>query len=242
MPHHFIASHSIHQAVNAGVFEQYALQKVANIFSNNNVAVMVGGTGLYANAFCNGIDAIPHIDEAITQNINAQYALHGITWLQQQIKLNDPLFFQQGEIQNPHRLIRALAVKLGTHKSIIQFQLNQPKKRDFNIIKIGLQLPRQTLVDRINSRVDAMMEQGLLQEVTALLPHQHLNALQTVGYKELFAYLNGQISLPAAIEAIKISTRQYAKRQMTWFKKDKTITWCTPNINEVEQCIPKFHT
>ncbi len=237
VPHHFIASHSIHQTVNAGVFEQYALQKVNEIFTHNNVAVMVGGTGLYANAFCNGIDAIPNIDTAITQHISSQYALHGIDWLQQQIKISDPLFFQQGEINNPQRVMRALAVKLATNNSILSYQLKQPQKRPFNIIKIGLTLPRQILIDRINTRVNSMMEQGLLQEVTTLLPHQQLNALQTVGYKEIFKHLQNEITLPNAIDTIKISTRQYAKRQMTWFKKDTTIAWCTPNINEVKQCI-----
>lgn len=237
MPHHFIASHSIHQTVNAAVFEQYALQKVNEIFVKNDFAVMVGGTGLYANVFCNGIDAIPSIDEAITQNISAQYALQGIEWLQQQIKLYDPLFYQQGEIQNPHRLMRALAVILGTNQSIIQYQLKQPQKRDFNIIKIGLELPRQILVNRIDIRVNSMMEQGLLNEVKNLVPYQHLNALQTVGYKEIFNHLHNNISLSNAIEAIKISTRQYAKRQMTWFKKDNTIAWCKPDFANVIQYV-----
>jgi tRNA dimethylallyltransferase len=237
VPHHFIASHSIHQTVNAGLFEQYALQKVNEIFTHNNIAVMVGGTGLYANAFCNGIDAIPNIDTAITQNISTQYALYGINWLQQQIKINDPLFFKQGEINNPQRVMRALAVKLGTNQSIINYQLNQPKKRDFNIIKVGIELPRPILINCINTRVNNMMEDGLLQEVKNLMPYQHLNALQTVGYKEIFNFLLAKNSLSNAIEAVKISTRQYAKRQMTWFKKDNTINWCTPNISEVEQCI-----
>jgi tRNA dimethylallyltransferase len=216
------------------------LQKVQEIFTHNNVAVVVGGTGLYADAFCKGMDNIPAIDEHIRANIIANYQQHGLPWLQAQIKTADPLFYHHGEIQNPQRLMRALEVKLGTNQSIIHFQQHQQKKRDFNIVKIGIELHRQTLIECINSRVDAMVEQGLLQEVTALLPHQQLNALQTVGYKELFAYLNGKTSLPVAIEAIKISTRQYAKRQMTWFKRDNAINWCAPQIKQVKDFLPSL--
>jgi tRNA dimethylallyltransferase len=225
VPHYFINSHSVNEEVNAAVFEQYALQKVNDIFAQHNIAVMVGGTGLYIKAFCNGIDEVPAIDPAIREKIIAQYEQHGLEWLQNEIKTNDPLYFAKGEIKNPQRLMRALEVKLSSGKSIIEFQTQQKKQRDFNIIKIGLELPKEQLHKNINHRVDIMMEQGLLAEVENLLPYKNLNALQTVGYKELFDYFDGTISLAGAIERIKINTRQYAKRQMTWFKKDADIKW-----------------
>ena len=223
--HHFINSHSIHDTVNAGVFEQYALQKVAEIFTKNDIAVMVGGTGLYVKSFCYGIDELPVISAEIRENIITEYEFEGLEWLQKEVEKQDPLYFAQGETKNPQRLMRALEVKLSTGKSIIEFQTQQKKKRDFNIIQIGLEMPREALIKRINTRVDAMMQQGLLEEVKSLVQYKELNALQTVGYREIFEHLNGDISLDAAIEAIKINTRQYAKRQMTWFKKDETIRW-----------------
>jgi tRNA dimethylallyltransferase len=223
--HHFINSHSIHEVVNAVTFEQYALEKVTAIFTSHKVAVMVGGTGLYVKAFCDGMDEVPETAAAIRQNIVAHYNSNGIEWLQQQIQQNDPQYFSTGEMQNPQRMMRALEVKLSTGKSILDFQTKQKKQRDFNIIKIGLELPRPVLIERINKRVDSMMQDGLLEEVQSLIPYQELNALQTVGYKELFSYFNNEISLEQAIESIKINTRQYAKRQMTWFKKDAEIKW-----------------
>ena len=231
--HYFINSHSIHETVNAAVFETYALEKVNQIFQQHDIAVMVGGTGLYVKAFCDGMDDVPQTDENIRKNINDGYQQEGLAWLQEQVKENDPLYFSKGEIQNPHRLLRALEVKLSTGKSILEFQTKQKKKRDFNIIKIGLELPRPELNERISRRVDIMMQDGLLEEVKTLLPYQHLNALQTVGYRELFEYLNGSVSLQDAVTSIKINTRQYAKRQMTWFKKDAEITWCKPDFSDV---------
>ncbi len=231
--HYFINSHSIHDTVNAAVFETYSLEKINQIFHQHNIAVMVGGTGLYVKAFCDGMDDMPEIDESIHKSINEDYQQQGLIWLQEQVKENDPLFFSKGEIQNPHRLLRALEVKLSTGKSIIEFQTKQKKKRNFNIIKIGLELPRPELTERINRRVDIMMQDGLLEEVKTLLPYQYLNALQTVGYRELFAYLNGAVSLQDAVTSIKINTRQYAKRQMTWFKKDTEISWCNPDFSNV---------
>ena len=231
--HHFINSHSIHESVTAASFEKYALKKAAEIFVKNNVAVMVGGTGLYAKAFCDGIDEVPAIDDSIKQSVNQQYQQHGLTWLQAEVEKNDPAYFARGEIKNPHRLLRAMEVKLSTGKSILDFQTQQKKPRDFGIIKIGLEIPRTDLIERINQRVDIMMQEGLLEEVKSLQPLQQLNALQTVGYKELFSYLSGQLTLPKATEAIKINTRQYAKRQMTWFKKDTGIHWCSVDFDEV---------
>ena len=233
VPHYFINSHSIHESVNAAVFEKYALEKVQEIFLTNDVAVVVGGTGLYINVFCSGMDEVPIISPGIREKIIYEYEKGGLLWLQMEVKKNDPIYFSKGEILNPHRLIRALEVVLSTGKSILEFQTQTNQTRDFNIIKIGLELPREELYQRINSRVDIMVQQGLVDEVSGLIAHQDLNALKTVGYRELFDYFSGKISLLEAIEAIKINTRHYSKRQMTWFKKDTTISWAPPDFSQV---------
>jgi tRNA dimethylallyltransferase len=226
--HHFIASHSIHQKVNAVTFEQYALEKSKEIFRKHDVAVMVGGTGLYIKAFCEGLDEMPGIPEEIRAEIIHKYQQHGLSWLQEQAQIIDEEFYKNGEIQNPHRLMRALEVKWATGRSILSFRKGEKVAREFNIRKVALELPKELLHQNINTRVDKMMEMGLLQEVHSLLPYQHLNALQTVGYKELFSYFSGKITLTDAIEDIKKNTRQYAKRQMTWFRKDKEYRWMAP--------------
>ncbi len=228
VPHHFITSHSIQEEVTAVTFEQYALQKVNELFRTQELVIMVGGTGLYIKAFCEGLDAIPAIDPAIRQRIQDEYAEKGLPWLQATIREKDPAFYEAGEIQNPQRMMRALEVAEATGHSILFFRRGQKASRDFNIIKIGLELPKEELHRNINTRVDKMMEAGLLEEVKNLLPWRHLNALQTVGYAELFDYLDGTISLDKAVEQIKTTTRQYAKRQMTWFKKDPAIRWTNP--------------
>jgi tRNA dimethylallyltransferase len=235
--HYFINSHSIHENVNAAIFEKYALEKVQEIFLTNDVAVVVGGTGLYVKTFCSGIDAVPVILPGIRADIINKYEMGGLEWLQMEVKKNDPIYFSKGEILNPHRLIRALEVVTSTGKSISEFQTQKNQTRDFTILKIGLELPREALYQRINSRVDQMMQQGLVDEVRGLITHQELNALQTVGYRELFDHFAGKISLLQAIEAIKMSTRHYAKRQMTWFKKDATISWAAPNFSQVLKLI-----
>ncbi len=231
--HYFINSHSIKEEVNAAVFEQYALEKVSGIFLSKDIAVMVGGTGLYVKTFCQGIDEVPVIDSVIREKIIASYEWEGLAWLQNEVKENDPFYFAKGETQNPQRLMRALEVKLSTGKSIIEFQTQQMKPRDFNIIRIGLEIPKEQLHKNINRRVDDMMQQGLLDEVQRLLPYKKLNALQTVGYRELFGHLAGDLALEDAVEIIKINTRQYAKRQMTWFKKDEKTKWCHLEIDKV---------
>ena len=231
--HYFINSHSIKDTLNTAIFEQYALSKVKQIFLQHDVAVMVGGTGLYIKTFADGIDEVPVIKPQIREKIIADYEWEGLEWLQKEVEKNDLLYFEKGEIKNPQRLMRALEVKLSTGKSIIEFQTQQKRNRDFNIIKIGLEMPREDLNKRINGRVDAMMKNGLLKEVKTLMPYKELNALQTVGYRELFGHLIGDLSLEDATEAIKINTRQYAKRQMTWFKKDEEVKWCSPDFQEV---------
>lgn len=217
--HYFINSHSIHEDVNVKVFEQYALDAIQKIFETNDVAIMVGGTGLYIKAFCEGIDEVPLVNEKIRNEINEAYKKNGIEWLQKEIQKQDPLYFTSGEIQNPQRMIRALEVKLSTGNSILDFHSGKKVKRDFEIKKINLELPRNELYERINKRVDDMMNSGLLKEAENLFPYKHLNALQTVGYKELFDFMEGKVSLDKAIDDIKKNTRHFAKRQITWFKK-----------------------
>ena len=233
VPHHFIASHSIFQKVTAATFEEYALQNAEELFGQHDTIVMVGGTGLYLKAFAEGMDAIPEVPEALHNEIIAAYNAAGLQWLQEQIRTLDPLFWQEGETKNPQRLMRSLEVMKATGRSIIDFQKGAKKQRPFNIIKAALELPKEELHRNINNRVDKMMEDGLLEEVKAMRPHQHLNALQTVGYKEVFAFLNGETSLPEAVEAIKRNTRRYAKRQLTWFRKDKEYDWFPPDAAEV---------
>ena len=223
--HYFINSHSIHDEVNAAVFEQYALEAAAEVFQQHDHVVLAGGTGLYIKAFCEGLDDMPPVSPAIRQQIIEQYKKYGLAWLQQQVRLHDPQYFATGEIQNPQRLIRALEVMQATGRSIRSYQQGKKTTRNFRIVKLGLDLPKPELRERINARVDAMITQGLVQEAEALLPYRHLNALQTVGYTELFDYLDGKWSLPEAIDRIKINTRQYAKRQLTWFRKDPDIKW-----------------
>ena len=226
--HHFIAFHSIQEEVTAATFEQYALQKTTELFRQHDIIIMVGGTGLYIKAFCEGLDLIPEIDPAIRQAVVNSYSANGIGWLQEQLRQKDPLFTSEGEMQNPQRMMRALEVVQSTGQSVLSFRKGEKAERDFNIIKIGLELPKETLHRNITARVNAMMEAGQLEEVKQLIASRQLNALQTVGYAELFDYLDEKISLNAAVEKIKISTRQYAKRQLTWFKKDAEIKWFSP--------------
>lgn len=228
VPHYFINSHSMHQQVDAAGYEQYALKCLDEIFTENDIAVVVGGTGLYIKALCEGMDTMPEIPNSIRQQVRNGFYEKGIEWLQKEVKELDPLFFSTGEIQNPHRLMRALEFVIATGESIKTYQREKAKDRPFNIIKIGLALPREALIERIHTRVDQMMIQGLAGEVKALIPYQHLTALQTVGYTELFDHFKGLSSMEAAVEFIKRNTRQYAKRQMTWFRKDVAIKWFSP--------------
>lgn len=229
--HYFIDSHSITDEVNAAAFEELALQWTMDIFRRSPVAVMVGGTGLYIRAFTNGLDSIPPVDQSIRSQIRLHYEELGLEWLRGEIQKYDPAYYAAGEIQNPQRMMRALEVRLSTGQSILSFQNRQPRQRPFRIRTIGLTLPREQLNQRINKRVDQMMASGLLAEVERLLPYRAHNALQTVGYKELFQYLDGHYSLEAAVEAIKTNTRQYAKRQLTWFHRDLSVRWVEPEAD-----------
>ena len=228
VPHHFIASHSIQETINAGIFEQYALAKSTELLEKFGSAVMVGGTGLYIKAFVEGMDQIPAIDPAVRNQIQQDLSSKGMDWLQDQVQKLDPVYWaqaDQGEQENTQRLSRALEVVIGTGQSILSFQLQSKKARPFNIEKIGLEMPREKHYERINQRVHKMVEMGLEEEVNALRPQFHLNALQTVGYQEWLPYLEGNQSKEAVIQAIQQNTRHYAKRQMTWFKKDPEINW-----------------
>jgi tRNA dimethylallyltransferase len=228
VPHHFIASHSIFDKINAAGFEQYALQKTNEILQKKDVVVMVGGTGLYIKAFCEGLDEIPEVPEMVRKQVAEQYTQHGLAWLQKEVALVDPQFYKEGEVLNPHRLLRALEVFKTTGKSIQEYKKRTPKERLFRIIKTGLELPKEQLLQNINNRVNDMMNARLPEEVHSLIPNKHLPALQTVGYLELFNSFEGKLTLEKAIEEIKIHTRQYAKRQLTWFKKDKEFEWFSP--------------
>ncbi|MFL2570818.1 MAG: tRNA (adenosine(37)-N6)-dimethylallyltransferase MiaA [Parvicellaceae bacterium] len=232
-PHHFIDNLSIHDEYSAGQFEIDALKCLETLFLKSNYAIVVGGSGMYINAICKGIDLIPSSKE-IRGALNLEYKTNGIKPLQDELKLLDPEHFNNMDTQNPQRLIRALEVCRFSGKSYSSFRNNKDKKRSFNIIKIGLFNEREILHERINLRVDQMIHDGLLNEIKENRNNSKLNALNTVGYKELFNYLNKQTSLNDAIEEIKRNTRKFAKRQMTWFKKDKEINWFKePKLEEV---------
>ena len=231
VPHYFINSHSIHQEVNAATFALYANEAAENIFEKNDVLVMAGGTGLYIRSFLEGLDDIPEVSADIRENILKQYEQQGLQWLQEEVRANDPEFFSKGEIKNPQRLMRALEVKLGTGRSIKDFHSRVPAggvAEKYKVVKYAIDISREQLYDNINTRVDKMMQNGLLEEVKTLVPYRNLNALQTVGYTELFDHLDGKLSLKEAVEKIKQNTRNYAKRQMTWFRKEKGIQWISP--------------
>ncbi len=228
VPHHFIGSHSVTEQMNAGRFEQFALHKATELFEKNEIIVVSGGTGLYLKAFAEGIDPIPPSSKIIEQEIQEQYREKGLSWLQQQLQQKDPEGFSLLEQRNPQRLMRALTIFETTGRSIKDFQTGQVKERPFNLVKVGLTLPKEALWHRIEKRSRQMIGQGLAEEAKRLYALRHLNALQTVGYKEMFDYLENNCSLEEALQQIIVHTRQYAKRQMTWFKKDKEIQWFSP--------------
>jgi len=240
VPHYFIDAFSVCTVLSAADYESLALGYLDEIFSKQGAAVVCGGTGLYIKALCEGLDAMPAVDEAIVATIENIYAQEGLPWLQQAVQQEDPEFYAQGEIHNPARLLRALSFIRTTGKSIVQYRSGNKKQRDFEVVKIGLQLPRELLYDRINKRVDDMMAMGLLAEAEGLYPYNDNKNLQTVGYTELFEYMDGKCTLQKAIEKIKQHTRNYAKRQMTWFTKDKEIKWFSADDRDVVEKILAF--
>lgn len=225
VPHHLIAHISVKQKYNVAMYEQEALRQIEDIFRSKDDVVLAGGSGLYIKAVCEGIDDIPEADEDIRAELNELFATRGIEPLQQELKAKDPEYYSLVDKCNHIRLIRALEVCRATGKTFSSFRKQDKAHRKFEIVKIGIRRKRENLLERIYKRVDLMMEQGLLAEVESLLPLRDYPALNSVGYKELFEYLDGKTTLSQAVENIKINTRRYAKRQMTWFCKDKEIQW-----------------
>lgn len=228
IPHHFINNISIHDSYSVGQYEQEALQILDTLFINHDVVIVVGGSGLYIDAIINGLDNLPASDAEIRKQVIALYETKGLEYLQNYISENDPEYFKIADIQNPQRLMRAMEVILQTGKAYSSFRKKNVVKRNFNAIQICLDMEREKLYQQINERVDMMMQNGLLQEAEQLFSYRHLNALQTVGYKELFEFIEGKSTLETAINKIKQNTRNYAKRQLTWFRKDKNYTWFNP--------------
>ena len=236
--HHFIGHISITEDYNISRFEQDAIKLLEELFERHEVVVMTGGSGLYIDAVCNGIDDQPEHDLEIRKQLNAEYKLSGIKYLQDELLRLDPSYYEVVDRSNPHRLMRAIEVCIITGKPYSSFRKGLQQQRSFRVVKLGIQVPRDELIERINRRVDKMLENGLDGEVKANYQYHDKNALNTVGYKEIFEYLDGNYTLQEAIEKIKINTRRYAKRQMTWFRKDPDIEWIKPeNLKDPEELI-----
>ena len=229
VPHHFIGHLSVIDNYNVSRFETDVLSKLDEIYQESSNALLVGGAGLYINAVCQGIDELPDPDDTLREQLKELYRKEGLRTLQNKLSDLDPVYFQQVDQSNPKRLLRAIEVCITTGLTYSALRKNHPKSRNFRIIKIGLHRDRDDLNRRINCRVETMMLEGLLEEVKALSPYRNFNALNTVGYKELFDYLDGKYSQDQAVEKIKTNTRRFAKRQMTWFRKDKEIKWFHPD-------------
>ena len=226
--HYFVHHISIEDKYDVADYERDALQLLEELFKTHDAVIMTGGSGLFIDAVCNGIDAMPEIQPEIREKVQNLYDKGGLKTLQAEVQRLDPEYFAIVDQQNPRRLQRALEVCYQTGKTFTSFRSGNAVQRDFDIKKYALLWDRQSLIERIDKRVDMMMKQGLLEEAKALYPKRHLNALNTVGYKELFAYFDGQCTLEVAVEQIKIHTRQYAKRQMTWLRKDTRYQWIMP--------------
>ena len=236
--HHFIHNLSVANDYNAGAFELDAMARIEQLHKTKDTIIIVGGSGLYINAVCKGFDKIPKIPNNIRKELNNQFNQKGITWLQEEVKKIDPISFESCDIQNHQRLLRALEIYKATGENLSSFKSETAKIRPCKIIKIGLTLDRALLYERIDARADKMLENGLLEEVESLLPFQNKNALQTVGYKEIFSFYNNECTLEQAIANIKQNTRRFAKRQLTWFRKDKDIKWFEPyQIKEINKFI-----
>lgn len=230
--HHFIQNLSIHDSYSVGDFERDALQKLEELFKTYDKVIMVGGSGLYEKAVTEGFDEFPDVEPIIRENLNVEFNEFGIEKLQEELKNSDPDYFSQVDLNNHQRVIRALEICRGTGKPYSSFRNKRTNPRNFDIIKIGLELSREEIYNRINQRVDLMIEEGLLDEVKSLYEFRNLNSLQTVGYKELFDYLDEKTDLEFAISEIKKNTRRFAKRQLTWYRKDDKINWFSPNQKE----------
>jgi tRNA dimethylallyltransferase len=238
VPHHLIRYRSISDYYNASMFEQDAMNSLKVIFSKHPVAILIGGSGLYIDAICYGIDELPAVDQEIREKLQQKFKAEGIESLRFDLKRMDPDYYYSVDLQNHKRILKALEICLITGKTYSSFLKKKIINRYFNMIKIGLDLPREELYDRINNRVDQMISQGLLDEARSLYPNKHLNAMKTVGYRELFMHLDGEISLDKAIELIKRNTRHYARRQLTWFRRYKDLKWFHPDqVEEIKAYI-----
>lgn len=223
--HHFIHHKSIHDDYNVGAFERDAISCLDQLFKTQDVVVMVGGSGLYVDAVTKGLDYFPDVDSSIREKLNKQLETKGLSNLQERLKELDIEAYNTIAIDNPHRVIRALEICIGSKQTFSSFLNKEKPNRNFKVITIGLTANREIIYDRINQRVDIMVKEGLLEEAKSLIPYQHLNSLNTVGYKELFNYFNKEWTLEFAISEIKKNSRRFAKRQLTWFKKDKSYIW-----------------
>ncbi|MFT5646904.1 MAG: tRNA dimethylallyltransferase [Aureispira sp.] len=232
--HHFVDCLSITEAYNIGDYERDVLSFLETYYQKNNVAIMVGGSGMYIRAVCDGLDVYPTVDENIRVQLNELLEKEGIEALQEELKVADPIYYSKVDVSNPHRLIRALEIFRGTGEPFSSFQGKNKVQRPFKVIKLGIDWERSELYDRINRRVDLMLEAGLLEEAKALYPQRALNALQTVGYREFFDYFDAKISLEEAIMLVKRNTRRYAKRQLTWLRKDTNLHWIKPETSGAE--------
>lgn len=227
-PHYFIGNKSIADRYSCGMFEMDVINLLNNLYKTHQSALLVGGSGLYIDAVCKGIDDFPTPDNELRKELLAQLKNEGVEGLRTQLQLIDPEYYSQVDLKNSQRIIKALEVCLQTGRTYTSFLTNSKKERDFTLIKIGLNRPREELYQRINQRVDSMVKDGLLEEVKGLYGQKHLNALNTVGYKELFSYLDGLATFEDAVALIKQNTRRYAKRQLTWWARDNEIVWFHP--------------
>ncbi len=232
VPHHLVGNLSLNDDYNVSRFEQEVMALLKEKFRVHDLMIMSGGSGLYIDAVCKGIDSLPDPDLQLRKTLQEKWQHQGIEVLQQQLQQLDAEYYAQVDRQNHNRLMRAIEVCLQTGKKYSELRLNKPQKREFNILKIGLNLPREQLFARINRRTEIMLTNGWLEEAGRVLPFRDKNALNTVGYKELFAYIDGILTWEVAIEKIKTNTRRYAKRQLTWFRKDKDIHWFSPEEGE----------
>ena len=238
--HHFIDSQSIHDTYDAAQYGEDALALVNELFKNHDYLVVCGGSGLYVKALLEGFDDIPEVPEGIREELQQHFEKSGLVWLQQKMMELDPNHFNKIDNQNPVRLMRALEVRIATGKSIAEFQGKSKRILPYQVIKIGLELEREMLYQRINERMDAMIANGLFEEAVTFYPHKHLNALQTVGYQEIFDFLDNLYDKEEAIRLLKRNTRRYAKRQLTWFKRDEEIKWFKPDdLEKIITCIQK---
>ena len=232
VPHYFVGSLSLTDYYSASLFEQQVLEILSRQFRSHDFALLAGGSMMYIDAVCDGIDDIPTVDDVTRETLKRRLAQEGLEALVEQLKELDPEYYEIVDRQNPRRVVHGLEICLMTGKTYTSFRKREKKERPFRIVKIGLNRPREELYDRINQRVDQMMQQGLLEEAKALYPMRQMNALNTVGYKELFDYLDGRWPLEEAVERIKGNTRRYARKQLTWYKKDPQIRWFHPDEKE----------